>query len=195
MEISVLFYISLRLWCYYLVPLQATVAGYGLQIIEKGWVWLKMSDGSEESRRVKCPYCAEKIMPEALICPFCRTRLVEGAQQQSDGRPGIFRAMFLNLLCPGMGAWKLGHRIRGTVIFCLITASLLVYMGQVMPAIQHKVNQALMTGKTGVLNTLQSDLESNPWMDFAFWLYVLSFFDVYYLIANNSSGNKPGDKT
>lgn len=110
-------------------------------------------------------------------------------------RPGMLRAMILNLFCPGMGAWKLGHRLRGAVFFCLITASLLVYMGQVMPVIQHRVNQAIMSGKTGALNTLQSDLESNPWMDVAFWLYVLSFFDIYYLITNNPSGDKPGEKT
>ncbi len=34
-------------------------------------------EGPEEERRVPCPYCAEKILPAAKLCPFCKSSLVD----------------------------------------------------------------------------------------------------------------------
>ena len=163
-----------------------------------------MSDRADDAQRVKCPFCAEKIMPEALICPFCRTKLVAEDQLPAAGKktasadektPGLWRVMFFNLLCPGMGAWKLGHRMRGTIIFCLITASISIYAGQILPQIQKKVDIALRTGKTSGLSTLEADIGSNPWMDVSFYLYVLSFIDAYFLVSNAAKPGRPGDKS
>lgn len=34
--------------------------------------------------RVNCPHCAELIMPEAKVCPFCRRDLPEEAKKDPD---------------------------------------------------------------------------------------------------------------
>lgn len=136
-----------------------------------------MVEKVDESKRVKCPWCAELIMPEALICPFCQSRAVHGP-------PGMLRAMFLNLVCPGLGAWRLGHKIRGTVFFFLVTASLLIYAAEVVPVIQREVDIALRTGKTTGLTKLETNMRSNAWFDIAFYAYVWSFFDIIFLIRN-----------
>ncbi|MDD3146396.1 MAG: hypothetical protein PHD82_03760 [Candidatus Riflebacteria bacterium] len=141
-------------------------------------------------------------MPEALICPFCRTKLVaenqlpvagRGSPAKEEQKPGLWRVMFFNLLCPGMGAWKLGHRLRGVIVFCLITASIGIYTNEILPQIQRKVDVALRTGKTSGLSTLEADISNNPWLDVAFYLYVLSFIDAYFLVANSAKKPEPGD--
>lgn len=142
-------------------------------------------------------------MPEALVCPFCRTKLVDESRLPKTGlsasekpvRPGILQVMVYNLLCPGMGAWKLGHRLRGVIICGLVTASLLIYAGQITPLIQKRVNQALTTGRTDGISSLQTEIGDNPWVDVAFWLYVLSFVDAYFLLTNAAKPGKSGDAT
>lgn len=162
-----------------------------------------MSAKTEDSQRVNCPFCAEKIMPEALICPFCRSKLVGEDQLPLAGKkplvatekpPGVLRVMVFNLLCPGMGAWKLGHRARGAIIFCVITACITIYAGQIMPQIQKKVALAMRTGNVNELNSLEAELSGNPLLDISFYLYLLSFVDAYFLVANATKVAKPGDK-
>lgn len=151
-----------------------------------------MVEKVEDSKRVKCPWCAELIMPEALICPFCRSKVadmpaakkVAGAGKPEDGRPSMLRAIVLNLACPGMGAWKLGHKTRGAIFFFLVTVSLLIYAAEIVPAIQKEVDIALRTGKTTGLTKLETDLKDNAWLDIAFYIYVWSFFDIVFLVKN-----------
>lgn len=151
-----------------------------------------MVEKIEDSKRVKCPWCAELIMPEALICPFCRSKVADmpvaekgaGAGKTDDGRPSMLRAMILNLVCPGMGAWKLGHKTRGAVFFLLVTASLLIYAAEIVPVIQKEVDIALRTGKTTGLTKLETDLKDNAWLDITFYAYLLSFVDIFFLVRN-----------
>ncbi len=151
-----------------------------------------MVEKLDESKRVKCPWCAELIMPEALICPFCRSKVTDlpaveknvDKAKVADGPPGMLRAMVLNLVCPGLGAWRLGHKIRGAVFFFLVTATLLIYAAEVVPVIQREVDIALRTGKTTGLTKLETDMRSSGWLDITFYAYVWSFFDIVFLIRN-----------
>lgn len=156
-----------------------------------------MSDDRHTELRVKCPWCAEMIKPEALVCPFCRSDLAKNKPADSQGkaassRPGMARAMFLNLLCPGLGAWKLGYRMRGLVFCVIIIACLLVYAGEIVPEIQQEVTKAMRTGRTNNLMKLEADLKNNQWLDAAFYLYIASFIDTYFLISNADRNKKSG---
>lgn len=151
----------------------------------------RMNKVQETEARVKCRYCAEMIMPEALICPFCRSKLSSGAGSdkpadsvEPPAAPGFMRVMVYNLICPGFGAWKLGHRARGAVIFFLVIGCLTIFAGQVLPVIQRSVAVAVNTGRTQQLNALSSELENNPWLEIGFYAYLLSFVDSYFLMAN-----------
>ena len=150
-----------------------------------------MVEKTDVGGRVKCPWCAELIMPEALICPFCRSKVTDvpvagkaGGAAQAESKPGMARAMILNLVCPGLGAWRLGHKGRGTVFFVLITACLMIYAQEVIPLVQKEFNLALRTGKTAGLMQLETSLKSNSWLDFTFYLYVWSFLDIIFLVRN-----------
>jgi hypothetical protein len=54
-------------------------------ILLKGFDWIagrgpkQVSDGIEVARssenRIPCPMCAEKILPQAKICPFCKSEV------------------------------------------------------------------------------------------------------------------------
>lgn len=151
-----------------------------------------MVEKIEEGKRVKCPWCAEQIMPEALICPFCRSKVTSlpvtekntGADKPADSRPGMLRAMILNLVCPGMGAWKLGYKTRGAVVFVLVLAGILVYTAEVVPVIQKEVEIAFRTGRTAGLMQLEADLKDNAWLEVTFYIYLLSFVDIFFLIRN-----------
>jgi len=151
-----------------------------------------MVEKIEEGKRVKCPWCAELIMPEALICPFCRSKVTNlpvpeknvSADKPADSRPGMLRAMILNLVCPGMGAWKLGYKTRGMVVFILVLTGILVYTAEVVPVIQKEVEMAFRTGNTTGLIQLEDNLKDNAWLEVTFYVYLLSFVDIFFLIRN-----------
>lgn len=164
-----------------------------------------MDEGPEGGQRVKCPWCAEMIMPEALVCPFCRSKLTGNgnisvpAAKTDAARPeapGMVRCMIQNLLCPGLAAWKLGHRARGAVIFCLITACFCVYAYEIIPIIQKEApkiaSSYMKSGRLPSLVTLEGELKNNPWLDIAFYLYLLSFVDVYFLVKNSTPTGSVG---
>ncbi len=158
-----------------------------------------MIEKIDESKRVKCPWCAEQIMPEALICPFCRSKVKElpmpekiaSAEKPAESRPGMMRAMILNLVCPGLGAWRLGYKTRGALVFILVLFGILVYTAEVVPVIQKEVEIAFRTGNTTGLMQLENNLKDNSWLDITFYVYLLSFVDIFFLIRN-SKKTDPG---
>jgi uncharacterized OB-fold protein len=48
------------------------VAGRGPKQVRDG-VNQSRKDLEDAERRVPCPHCAEKILPAAKICPFCKS--------------------------------------------------------------------------------------------------------------------------
>lgn len=157
-----------------------------------------MNKVAEPQERIKCRYCAEMIMPEALICPFCRSNLSSEPsaliQKEPGGTaapPSMLRLMVLNLLCPGYAAWKLGHRTRGAAIFLVLTVCILIYVAQVVPMIQKQIPMIVKAATSGRPNDLKiitedvgKEVENNPWMDIAFYIFILSFVDTYFLLVN-----------
>lgn len=143
-----------------------------------------MDKEKEERATRKCPFCAEIILAEAVRCRYCQADVT--VEPGKNDRPGLWRAMFYNLMCPGFGAWKLGHRIRGVFILLTLIGFLGAYAGDVMPKINRRVNLAVRTGRTGDLKKLESDLKENSWLELAFYAYFLSFVDLYFLVSNSS---------
>ncbi|MGM0601334.1 MAG: hypothetical protein ACQETH_16100 [Candidatus Rifleibacteriota bacterium] len=146
----------------------------------------------ENEKRVKCPFCAELILPEARICRFCHSNL-EDKKTTNPEKPGIITSIISNIICPGLAAWRLGHKKRGAIIFVLIMGCLVIYAQQITPIIDKAVQTAVRTGNTTKLNKLTAKLENNPWGEGAFYIYIYSFIDIYFLI--NKSEKQTNDKT
>lgn len=146
---------------------------------------------TEEEKRVKCPFCAELILPEAKICRFCHSDLEKNKAAKPD-KPGLLKSIIANIICPGLAAWRLGHKTRGVIILALVIGCLLIYAQQITPVIDRAVQSAVRTGNTTRLNKLTEKLESNPWAEGAFYIYLYSFIDIYFLI--NKSDKKNNDK-
>ncbi|MDN5279396.1 MAG: hypothetical protein PWR01_3361 [Clostridiales bacterium] len=156
-----------------------------------------MNENLTEQNRVKCPFCAEFIMPDAKLCRFCKSKLDGGhTDSKSPQSIGVFKAIILNLVCPGLTAWRLGHRLRGAIILLLVTISLALYAIQITPVIDRAVQQAVRTGNTRRLNGLTSELEKNPWFDRAMYIYLYSFIDIFFLLGPNKKKDdgKPDEK-
>jgi hypothetical protein len=145
-----------------------------------------MKDVETEQNRIKCPFCAEMILPEAKICRFCKSNLV--IPEQSN--PGLMKVMVWNVICPGLGAWKLGHRIRGTIIFALVIGFLLLYANAIVPVINKAVNTAIRTGNTRKLSNITREIEHNPWAEFSLYVYAYSFFELYFLFKRKNPENE-----
>jgi hypothetical protein len=155
---------------------------------------MKKNDKSENEKRIKCPFCAELILPEAKICRFCHSNLEE-KKAVKPTKPGIIRSLVFNLICPGLAAWRLGHKTRGAIIFSLIIGCVVIYAQQITPIINNAVQTAMRTGNTTRLNKLTEKLESNPWGEGAFYIYIYSFIDIYFLINNRKNNEKQANDT
>ena len=104
--------------------------------------------------------------------------------------------MVLNLFCPGLAAWKLGHKVRGAIIFSLVIGSLALYANSAIPVVNKALSIAVKTGNTRKLNSLTKELEQNNWVDLSFYVYAYSFLEIFYLIRkpeDSQSKEKPDE--
>jgi hypothetical protein len=149
-----------------------------------------MDKSIENNTRVKCPYCAELIQPDAKLCRFCHSDLSTSTSKKV--KPiGFIKAVILNLCCPGLAAWRLGHKKRGLLLFVIIMGSAAVYAGMIVPEINKAANIAMRTGKTKTLLALTEKPEINRWFDISFYVYIYSFIDLIFILKPSSrdSGN------
>lgn len=142
----------------------------------------------------RCPFCGEMIANEAVLCRFCRSAVVdvqgrsitvEAAKKlvQSGSKAGgaelsLARALTANLFCPGLGAWKLGSRVRGAVMCAAVFLCVWSAVSSYVNVFQSEFGKAMRTGKTKALETKLNEAQGTPWSQAAFWLYLASFIDV-----------------
>ena len=164
-----------------------------------------MDKADDAAAPVPCPFCAEPIRPDAIICRFCRSNLVdaggrrissseatkrqaEAASQPPLGAPGsstptvsLWSALGANLLLPGLGSWRMGHRLRGAVLLLLILLCFSQHLNTSLAVIRKEMPRALKTGQTKALETHLAEAGDDGWGTAAFWLYIYSFADVLLL--------------
>ena len=134
----------------------------------------------ENNELIPCINCNKPIAKDAAFCSFC------GKEQKIPEKklPGQIRLLILNLMCPGAGAWCLGEKLRGTIIFIIVIGALIGYCYDVIPIIQKAVNDAILHNKLGNLYKLDKQLSGNGWM-YAFTIsYIFSIIDSIFLRIN-----------
>jgi len=148
-----------------------------------------MKENEEGSERVKCPFCAELIMPEAVICRFCHSDLSKKHAKPGQA-PGMWQAVIWNLVCPGLGAWRLGYRSRGAITMLVLIGALLIGSLQIAELISKKVEKAMRTGNTQIIYSLTEETKDNIWLEAFFYGYLISFVDLWFLVANKQKSTE-----
>ncbi len=152
-----------------------------------------MSENEESGNRVKCPFCAELIMPEAVICRFCHSDLSK-KKATNDQPPGLWQAAIWNLICPGFGAWRLGYRSRGAIIMLVLIGALLIGSLQIAELVSKKVEKAMRTGNTQIIYSLTEETKDNFWLEAFFYGYLISFIDLWFLVTNKQKSTEQKSK-
>lgn len=152
-----------------------------------------MSENEDSGNRVKCPFCAELIMPEAVICRFCHSDLSKKKATESKP-PGLWQAAIWNLICPGLGAWRLGYRSRGVITMLVLIGALLIGSLQIAELISKKVERAMRTGDTQIIYSLTEETKDNFWLEAFFYGYLISFIDLWFLVTNKQKSTEQKSK-
>jgi hypothetical protein len=131
-----------------------------------------------------CPWCAEPIRQQAVICRFCNrdvTGKVTVPQTVPTEGPTLLRVMVANIVFPGAGAWKLGHRPRAAIIAVLVLGCLAVYTQHAMAQVDRLTRQVMRTKRVPTTEEIRSAVGESPWGEAAFWIYAVSFADLFWL--------------
>lgn len=148
-----------------------------------------MNESEGQGKRVKCPFCAELILPEAAICRFCHSDLAN-RQVKAVQPPNLWRAIILNLVCPGLGAWRCGSRGRGAITMLILVGALLLGSLQLAEIINKKVAIAMRTGNMQGLYSISEEANDNIWFQVFFYGYIISFIDLWFLVNNNKNSSE-----
>ena len=149
------------------------------------------------NRAVKCPLCSELIQAEAVVCRFCKSKVVgpdgqrissesviasfSKTSEKKEGEVSLGKAMLANLFFPGMGSWRLGGKFRGAIIFGTITLCIILISTNYISVINSEINEAMDEGGGSGLETKIAGLGSNWWGVLSFLIYGYSFIDVYLI--------------
>ena len=151
---------------------------------------------------IPCPFCAERIQPDAVLCRHCRSSLVasdgrrltpEDARQLASraareaSSVSLWQALGANLLVPGYGTWKLGHRMRGLVLLVLVLVCFSLDMKETMDVIKTEMPKAMKTGQTKVLERKLTEAGGSGWGTAAFALYLYTFLDAWLVRPRQKS--------
>ncbi|MBF0409127.1 MAG: hypothetical protein HQM10_17395 [Candidatus Riflebacteria bacterium] len=156
--------------------------------------------------KIKCPLCAEIIQADAVICRFCRTKLIDSdgkrisadavvaafhaASAKKDDGVGLGQAMLANLFCPGLGSWRLGEKKRGAIIFGVVTVCVCFCAMDYVAVINQEIVEAMKEHSTKGMEENLTRLENNFWGTISFWTYLYSFLDVYLIHRKISDEKK-----
>lgn len=168
-------------------------------------------DDAAGGERRPCPFCAELILVEAKKCRYCQTMLVDAQGRpvvvgsESCGRPAdsvagmgsgaapsssaaadragpsLLSCLLANLVMPGLGSWRMGHRWRGFLIGAGLLLSILLYAQSAVPIYQKLLTQALRGRKAVLTAEQQAELDDIIWHKVAAGLFIYSFVDVWLL--------------
>jgi hypothetical protein len=111
------------------------------------------------------------LPPDATNAPTA----VAVAAAPPPSLPGL---LFWNLVCPGLGSWKLGHRYRGGIILTVLSLALLLWTVDAIEIVQKGVQEAVKTGNPQVATRMSAQLHENTWAQVAWYLFLYSFVDL-----------------